>query len=156
MVLLVLLFLALLLFKKCNWPTCLFSAAVAPRARLLLLLSSLPLLLVLGVPLESGVALGIFPFFSAALPMRLMLGENLASCEAPMILFLLLAVLLLVRVLLGGVALESGVAWHCPFCSCCLPYCHCHFCCRARPWCKARTARHTGLEIIIMHGKYYK
>jgi hypothetical protein len=61
-----------LYLKNLNWPTCLFSAAAAPRAQLLLLLSSLPLLLVLGVPLAPGVALGILPFF-AALPLRLML-----------------------------------------------------------------------------------
>ena len=78
----------------------------------MLLLSSLPLLLVLGVPLAPGVALVILPIF-AALPLRLMLRAHLASGEVPM--FLLFSVLLLVLVLLGGVALESGVAWHCPF-----------------------------------------
>jgi hypothetical protein len=72
--------------------------------------------------LAPGVALGILPFF-AALPLRLMLGASLASGEAPMFLFLLFAVLLLALVLLGGVALESGVAWHCPFYPCCLPCC---------------------------------
>jgi hypothetical protein len=64
MILMVLLLLALLFFQvNHNWQTCLFSAAAAHRAQLLLLLSSLPLLLVLGVPLASGVALGVLPLF---------------------------------------------------------------------------------------------
>jgi hypothetical protein len=40
------------------------------------------------------------------------LGVPLASGEAPMLFFLMFAVLLLLLVLLGGVALKSGVAWH--------------------------------------------
>jgi hypothetical protein len=104
--------------------------------------------------LAPGAALGILLFF-AALPLRLMLGASLASGEAPMFLFLLFAVLLLALILLGGVALESGVAWHCPFCSCCLP-CYFFCCCGARPWCSALTARHMGLVFITKHGKYYK
>jgi hypothetical protein len=85
----------------------LFYAGAARRVQLSL--SSLPLLLVLGVPLAPGVALGVLPLIFVALPLLLVLSVPLASGEAPVFLFLLLlfAVLLLLLVLLGGVALES-------------------------------------------------
>jgi hypothetical protein len=83
----------------------LFYAGAARRVQLSL--SSLPLLLVLGVPLAPGVALGVLPLIFVALPLLLVLSVPLASGEAPVFLFLLFAVLLLLLVLLGGVALES-------------------------------------------------
>jgi hypothetical protein len=101
------------------------------------------------------VALGILPlFFFAALPLRLILGVPLASGEAPMLLFLMFAVLLFLLVLLGGVALKPGVAWHCSFRSYFLPCCRCSFCDWAWPWCSARTARQTALGIMTTHGNY--
>ena len=84
-----------------------------------------------------------------------MLGAPLASCEAPIILFLLFAVLLLVLVLLGGVGVGRCVAL--PFLLLLFAVLPLFFLfCGARPYCSARTARHKGLEIITMHGKYYK
>ena len=71
-----------------------------------LLLSSLPLLLVLGAPLTPGEA------NEAPVPLLLLFAV-----------LLLLSTLLLLLVLLGGVALEPGVARHCPSCFRCVPCC---------------------------------
>jgi hypothetical protein len=84
--------------SSCSAPALALLVAPASRARC-----------ALGVGRGAGY---IALVFFSALPLRLVLGVPLASGEAPMLFFLMFAVLLLLLVLLGGVALKSGVAWH--------------------------------------------